>query len=119
MALAATVLPAWVYWVLAVVWIVTELPLAVLATIVLPFTLVTVTASHWPWAPGPAAKVCALFALPGATASVCELLDVRAEAWAALLDAAIIAPTPGASMKARARPPIRSHLRLRRGGAGG
>src|SRR6266702_7089169 len=88
MALAATVLPDCVYWVLAVVWIVTELPLDVLATIVLPLTLDTVSASHWPCAPGvaagawalllesPAAKVSTwgLLELPWATASVWELL---------------------------------------------
>ena len=45
-ALAATVLLACVYRVLAVVWIVTVLPLDVLATIVLPFTLDTVSDSH-------------------------------------------------------------------------
>ena len=46
MALAAAALPACVYFVLAVVWIVTELPFAALATIVLPLTLETVSISH-------------------------------------------------------------------------
>lgn len=74
MALAATDLPAWVYWVLAVVWIVTELPLEVLATVVWPFTLDTVSASHWPCAPGVsvsgvAVGVWALLELPDAKVS--------------------------------------------------
>src|SRR5712692_1676962 len=73
MALAATVLPAWVYWVLAVVWIVTELPLDVFATIVLPFTLDTVSASHGPFAPGAAACDWALLKLPCAKVGVWEL----------------------------------------------
>lgn len=49
MALVAAVLPAWVYCVLAIVWIVTVLPLADLATMVLPFTLDTVSALHRRW----------------------------------------------------------------------
>src|ERR1700694_1509906 len=122
MALAATALPAWVYWVLAVVWTVTELPLAVLATMVLPLTLDTVSASHWPCAPGVAASGCALLKSPWVVASVWELLVlpcVRAAAWVALVVEPRSVPMPRASMKARARPPIRSHLRPRLGGAGG
>src|SRR6266581_3902245 len=87
MALAATVLPDCVYWVLAVVWIVTELPLGVLATIVLPFTLDTVSASHWPCAPGVAASAWALLKSPWATACVWEPLEppcVTASVWALL-----------------------------------
>src|SRR5438876_1105522 len=122
MVLAATVLPAWMYWVLAVVWIVTELPLDVLATIALPFTLETVSASHWPRAPGVAASLWGLLKPPWATTSVWELLvplDARAVAWVAPVDEPMIAPTPRASMKVKARPPIRSHLRPLRRGAGG
>src|SRR5712692_8192149 len=118
MALAATVLPAWVYWVLAVVWIVTELPLAVLATIVLPLTLDTVSASHCPRAPGVAASDWSLLELPWTSASVWELLvllDARAAAWVEPRSV----PTPSASIKAKARAPIRSHLRPRPRGAGG
>src|ERR1700736_5498525 len=102
MALAATVLPAWVYWVLAVVWIVTELPLDVLATIVLPFTLDTVSDSHWPCAPGPAANVCpwGLLEPPWATASVWVLVPAcaRVAAWAEAFDEVMTAPTPRASI---------------------
>src|ERR1700736_6375235 len=88
MAFAATALPAWVYWVLAVVWIVTELPLAVLATIVLPFTLKTVTPSHWPrvpCAPGPTACVWGLLAPTAAKFTAWSLLvppAARLAAWA-------------------------------------
>src|SRR5437588_3527186 len=134
-ALAATVLPACVYRVLAVVWIVTEPPLDVLATIVLPFTLDTVSASHWPCAPGVAVGIWALLMFPCATVSVwalsappCatasvwalfELPDATVAAWMVPVVDPRRAPTPRASMKAKARPPIRSHLRPRRCGAGG
>src|SRR6266702_3698820 len=93
MALAATVLPDCVYRVLAVVWIVTVLPLDVLATIVLPFTLDTVIASHGPCA-----------------------LGVAASDWSLLSPPCV---TPCASMRAKAKPPIRSHLRPRRREGGG
>src|SRR2546429_9073074 len=63
-ALAATVLLACVYRVLAVVWIVTVLPLDVLATNILPFTLDTVIASHGPFALGVAASDWALLSPP-------------------------------------------------------
>src|SRR5436853_7137122 len=132
-ALAATVLPAWVYRVLAVVWIVTVLPLDVLATIILPFTLDTVIASHGPCALGVAASdwsllsppcvtACALLSPPCAKVSVWALLafpDVTLAACVVLTDEPMIAPAPRASMRAKARPPIRSHLRPRRREGGG
>src|SRR6266699_7289621 len=121
-ALAATVLPACVYRVLAVVWIVTVLPLDVLATIVLPFTLDTVIASQGPCALGVAASDWSLLSPPCAKVSVWALLafpDVTLAACVVLTDEPMIAPTPRASIRAKARPPIRSHLRPRRREGGG
>src|SRR5450759_5257145 len=113
----------------------TELPLDVFATIVLPFTLDTVIASHGPFAPGVASDARGPLKLPGALFSVWELLKspcvkvnvwallaldcVRAAAWVVPVIEPMIVPMPRASMKARARPPITSHLRPRLRGADG
>jgi hypothetical protein len=56
-ALAVADWPLWVYLVLLVVWIVTVLPSAALAVMVLPFTTVTVNEAHWPFAPGVPASI--------------------------------------------------------------
>jgi hypothetical protein len=55
-ALRLEAAPARVNRVLDVTWIVTVLPLAVLAVIVCPLTLETVSISHWPCAPGALVK---------------------------------------------------------------
>src|SRR5256885_1396365 len=104
--IALAVLLACVYRVLAVVWIVTVLPLDVLATIILPFTLDTVIASHGPCALGVAASdwsllsppcvtACALLSPPCAKVSVWALLafpDVTLAACVVLTDEPMIAP---------------------------
>src|SRR6266702_565313 len=67
---------------------------------------------------GPRCASRGLLELPWASASaweLLELLDARAAAWVEPRSA----PTPSASIKAKARAPIRSHLRPRPRGAGG